>query len=449
MIKGLQVENFKSLKQLDVPISPMTFVIGANASGKSNFVESLDFLSHALRENLQYAVSEKGGFFAICHRRQRRAKGAVRFNVGSSINVSKELNCEFSYSFALKTIGEDIRAEYFVDEESLDLNFVTNDQNPQFLQSMRIAREPISGDEKNESKYVMAFTPPLDFMPSGTASNDLKPMIDSFQSIGKFFEQAVKPERQNLLLSGMMRGFPLFSNIVEQIAGIRVFQLNPRIARQPSAPSIHGELGRRGENLAAAVDQMQIADPEGFRTMASWIKDVVPTLKGVFPDYTDTRQLGLFFEEEGIGTRWYAEDMSDGTIMSLALFLALLDKRHRTVVIEEPENTLHPWILRKFLTRCRELTPSRQIIITTHSPLAVASARPGELFVIERKAGISTMRHASEVEPALDSIMHGSTIDLGQYWLAGGVGAVPTTPDSNQDELFGPSDQSDEDRNNR
>lgn len=424
----------------------MTFIIGANASGKSNFVESLDFLSHAMRENLQYAVAEKGGYFAICHRRQRRAKGAISFNVGSSVRFSNILTCEFEYSFALRTIGEDIRAEYFVDQETLKLDFFSDGDPAQFVQSITIARRDT---ENGEKKYVLDLAPLLDFSGPSAPDKKIKELVESFQAIGRFFEHAVRPEKQNLLLSGVMRSFPIFSQIVEQIAGIRVFQLNPRIARQPSAPSIHGELGRRGENLAAAVDQMKISDPNGFATLAAWIKDVVPTLRNVIPDYTDTRQLGLFFEEEGIGTRWYAEDMSDGTIMSLALFLALLDKRHKTVVIEEPENTLHPWILKKFLTRCRELTPQRQIIITTHSPLAVSSAQPGELFVVERISGISSVRPARDIEPELESILHGSTIDLGQYWLAGGVGAVPTVPEADQDELFGDSEDTNEDRNNR
>jgi predicted ATPase len=154
-------------------------------------------------------------------------------------------------------------------------------------------------------------------------------------------------------------------------------------------------------------------------------------------DYTDSRQLGLFFEEDGFAARWFAEDVSDGTIMSVALFFSLLDRRHRIVMIEEPETSLHPWILRKFLERCRELSVKRQIIITTHSPLAVAFAKPSELFLIDRKEGATSLTRAEDLEANLSEIIRADLINLGEYWLSGGLGAVPTVPDVGDDELFG------------
>ncbi len=85
------------------------------------------------------------------------------------------------------------------------------------------------------------------------------------------------------------------------------------------------------------------------KNSSRWVKDVVPDLEYLRTDYTQTRQMGLFMQERGFGSQWYAEELSDGTLMSIALFLAILDSRYSCVFIEEPENSLHPWILRTFL----------------------------------------------------------------------------------------------------
>ena len=43
-IRRIQVENFKSYRNLDVTLGRLNVLIGANASGKSNFVEIFRFL---------------------------------------------------------------------------------------------------------------------------------------------------------------------------------------------------------------------------------------------------------------------------------------------------------------------------------------------------------------------------------------------------------------------
>lgn len=442
MITRFAVDNFKSLKGIDIELHPVNFIAGPNASGKSNFAEALDFISHIFRENLRFAVAEKGGFYNICHRRQRRAKGGISFTVAAKTQLpvlqveskNETIQCDFTLKFTLRASGDDIRADFYVDSESLQISLSSQDKST----SLRIAHVTIERGKDSEDRpaYNFSFWPG----PEGRASlaEPLKQLIANLEAFTKTFPKIyITPERQNLLLSGLLKELYPLSFLANELAGIRVFQLSPRIARQPAAPSIHGELGRRGENLASAVDQMRLTEKEGFATLSSWIREVVPSLSHVIPDYTETKQLGLFFQEKGVGSRWYAEDISDGTIMSLALFFALLAKNHRVVVIEEPENTLHPWILQKFIDRCREQSTTRQIIITSHSPIVIAQAKPNELLLAERNEGLSSIKPALQVEQNLESIIRNDLLDLGAYWLSGGLGAVPESPDMDQNELFG------------
>jgi len=45
MINSILIKNFKSYKEAEIHLSPLTLMIGANASGKSNAVEALSLLS--------------------------------------------------------------------------------------------------------------------------------------------------------------------------------------------------------------------------------------------------------------------------------------------------------------------------------------------------------------------------------------------------------------------
>ncbi|MGA2030215.1 MAG: AAA family ATPase, partial [Verrucomicrobiota bacterium] len=99
--------------------------------------------------------------------------------------------------------------------------------------------------------------------------------------------------------------------------------------------------------------------------------------------------------------------------------------------------TLHPWILKKFLERCREQSSRRQIFITTHSPLVVAESKPEELYLMERQDGISRIGRAIDREADLSKIINEDFLDLGKYWLSGGIGAVPDVPIVEEADLFG------------
>ncbi|MBC1267437.1 AAA family ATPase, partial [Trichormus variabilis FSR] len=58
MLKQLILENWKSFRYAELPLDPLTVLIGTNASGKSNVVEALEFLQRIARgENVEAALA--------------------------------------------------------------------------------------------------------------------------------------------------------------------------------------------------------------------------------------------------------------------------------------------------------------------------------------------------------------------------------------------------------
>ena len=101
-----------------------------------------------------YAVSEKGGFYNICHRRQRRARGAISFSISCQFKVAADVCCDFTLAFQIRTKGEDIRADFFVSSEDLviDLDATGNRPGKVRLHIWRVGRRGTGATCHNSSK---------------------------------------------------------------------------------------------------------------------------------------------------------------------------------------------------------------------------------------------------------------------------------------------------------
>jgi predicted ATPase len=419
MIKHLKIENFRSLKQVELELPEIAYMCGPNGSGKTNFTEALDFLHFAFSRGLSYAVAEKGGFYNMCFRRERRSRSGIRF-VLRGTTTTRDIKIDTVVDFTLQTRGQQIRADFYVEAE----NYSFEMSSAEAVATVRISRSADS--------YV--FTAP-DALPP--AMKNTFPLLEVFP---KFLASAeLRPDPLSLLFPSPFQSIFPFADHVENLMGVRVFRINPRTARQAGAPSVLGELGKYGENLPSVLDTFSTRYSELFSRLEDLVKDVIPGLVSLRTRYTASRQMGLFLEEEGFRTPWDAEELSDGTLMIIALFVAILDPRYSCVVIEEPENSLHPWILRRFLAVAEDLPPNKQVLITTQSPFVVALAKPENLFLFERDTGMTHIARAIEREAVLPEMLKRQFMDLGDYWLGGGLGAVPA-PD-NQRPLFGQEKQ--------
>jgi predicted ATPase len=421
MITEFHIENFRSLKDVTFECLPLSFFCGPNGSGKTNLAEALDFLSKTFNNGLSYAVAEKGGFYNICFRRERRTKGAIAFRVrGSELGGGRYptgRKLDYEIEFSLRTKGEAIRSDFYVESERYAFNFDENGPD-----SWRI-------EFRRQGQKYLAILPE-------TIPESATQFFPWLKSIDNIFEELIKPDDRELLYPTHLAGFFAFIPAILQPQHLRVFRLSPRFASVAGAPSVSGELGKYGENLPSALDYLYVHDRRAFEKLQHWVKDVVPDLEYLKTDYTQTRQMGLFMQEKGFGSQWYAEELSDGTLMSIALFLAILDSRYSCVFIEEPENSLHPWILRTFLECCREESQRKQVLITTQSPIVVATAEPRNLFLVERKEGKTDVQTAAQREPMIHSIINQRLLDLGEYWLSGGLKAVPGPPTIDTESLF-------------
>jgi len=94
-IKKIRVKNFKSFRDLEVELGNFNVLIGANASGKSNFVQIFKFLRDIMVSGLENAVSMAGDIEYLRN-----------LNIGSSNNIKIEVNIDKDFGKFFKVTDE-------------------------------------------------------------------------------------------------------------------------------------------------------------------------------------------------------------------------------------------------------------------------------------------------------------------------------------------------------
>jgi hypothetical protein len=188
--------------------------------------------------------------------------------------------------------------------------------------------------------------------------------------------------------------------------------------------SRHGRfLGTTGEGLPLAIERLG-KSKEHARIVAG-LQDVYPRIENVGTVHLLPGQVALSFKEIGIQEALGQANVSDGVMHALALLVTL--ETVGPLAIEEPENALHPWALRKIIERSQGRLDGGILLVTTHSPTVVdAIADPAALFIVENTVRDgTTVVSAEKREEALRSILSESGQRLGDVWLSGALGGVP------------------------
>ena len=179
------------------------------------------------------------------------------------------------------------------------------------------------------------------------------------------------------------------------------------------------ELGSSGENVAAMIDYMLRRARDRFDLMVVEARKLIPGLQSlsVSTPKADVRRLDLVMEG---GWEMPADNASAGVRM-LLFFLALTHRPDppRTILIEEPENGIHPLRLESIMQMLIRLADSEdgpQVILTTHSPylLDCLDLEKHSVLVFARdEEGGCTAKEidAVRLKPFLNEFM------LGEVWM--------------------------------
>jgi predicted ATPase len=377
IISRIVLRNWRNFREVDVTLGNRAFLVGPNASGKSNFLDVFRFLRDIAKPGggLQKAVSDRGGLSKIRCLAARKHPEVV---IESELSESSIQQPIWKYNIGIKQ-----------QERGLHLPYVWYEKV--YYKNQLLLSRPDAKDDKDPLLLTQTHIEQI---------NANQP----FRVVANFFE------------------------------AILYLHLVPQLLRNPhsfTGPGIEGDpFGRNFlERIAKTPEKTR---QSRLKKIEDALRIAVPQLKNL----TETRDevgiphLEVTYEHwRHKGAKQREDQFSDGTLRLLGLFWALLES-DSLLLLEEPELSLNSGIISRLPSLMYRLQrqKKRQIILSTHSAdLLEDQGIAGEEIIL-----LTPLHEGTNVEVA-------SSIEELRELLAGGLSVaeavIPRTKPPNIQQL--------------
>ncbi|MDQ3181545.1 MAG: AAA family ATPase [Acidobacteriota bacterium] len=362
MIERIIIENFKSIRKLDLELKPINILIGANGAGKSNFVSFFKLASSTYKNQTEnYIEPNIDKLLYFGRKKSKYIDGLIDFEN------------EFAIYFSI--LPEENSNKGFVKKLALLANkFGNNNAKYAEWESMQLA---------NGGNFV------LEMIFENNRYEVLRNYMFSFEIY--HFHDTGKD-------SPMKR--------INELSDNRFMREN-------------------GENLAAFLYYLQEKHPKEFQNIENQIRSVAPFFDrfDLAPYRLNEKQIELVWLEKGSDAYFDAYYLSDGTLRFMALTTLLLQPDlPKTVIIDEPELGLHPFAINKLAAMMKQAAAKgSQVIVSTQSVNLVDNFEPEDVIAVDREDNQSVFRRLNSED--LKDWLEDYT--LGDLWNKNVFGARP------------------------
>lgn len=346
MLTALAIEGYRSLRDIVVPLAPLTVITGANGSGKSSLYRSLRLLAGASRNGAIAALAREGGLPSTLWAgpengtadgmptQGTRRKGPVALRLGFAGD-------EFSYAMDL---GLPIPGETM------------------------FGRDP-------EIKVEAVWSGPV-LRPATLLTERHGPSVRIRDAAGEWQRHEIGLRPYDSMLSELAdpRAAPELLAVREQLRSWRFYDDFRTDAAAPARAAQVGTrtpvLGADGADLAAALQTVRELGPTGALDAA-----VGRAFPGSSVSIVDHDGLfGLELRQPGLLRALSAAELSDGTLRYLLWVAALLSPRPPALlVLNEPETSLHPDLIDPLAELIAGAVTDSQVVVVSHAPRLISA----------------------------------------------------------------------------
>lgn len=359
LVTRLRLKNWRNFKHLDVQLRSRTYIIGANASGKSNLLDVFRFLRDVCKPaggGLQKAVDDRGGITKL---RCLQARTDNEVEVFVAISEDADSAPLWEYTLAFKPEGK-----------GLHRVLITREIVVRQDRSSTILSRPEKADRNDKVRLTQ------------TALEQINSNVE-FREIADFFHETtylhLVPQllKYTEIAGRVVEGDPFGQGLLQRIA-------------KTTQKTRDARLRRIQQSLEKAVPQFN---------QLKFDQDRVTGLPHLMASYQHWRTHGA----------WQREDQfSDGTLRLLGL-LWMLQESNSLLLLEEPELSLNdaivahiPLMIDRVLRKQKAI--GRQVIITTHSEALLRNPLDGRgIILLEPTLDGTVARIPDETELGLMS----------------------------------------------
>ncbi len=325
----IEIRGYKSIKAIKINLNPINILIGANGSGKTNFISFFEFLNKVYEQKLIEYVALAGGEEKMLH------KGSKVTDIIYS-KIKQGLN---GYSFELKK-GEE--------------NFVFMSEGL-WYGNKPVLNNPIDiSSFQNEAKIKTYVKPRAD---------NLKPRADYIRKYLNSFK------KYHFHDTGKNSPFALQSHIHNDIYF----------------------LYEKGNNIAAFLFSIQQNNKIVYNRILKNIQSIAPYFSDFYLYPNAENFVRLNWTDKYSDTTYGVNDLSDGTIRFIALTVLFMQPNlPSTIIIDEPELGLHPTAISKLSGMIKSVAAKGcQVIIATQSTDLISHFNPEDIITVDQVNGES------------------------------------------------------------
>jgi predicted ATPase len=374
----LEVKGFRRLYDMNIPLRPLTVMIGANGVGKTSILDVIDLLAVSANSGLNKRISNLSGINALL---TIDKANEILFGIDMLVSGYEPLK----YKLALEAKG----TAYGVASERLSQSRDHNKGGP-FLHI-----DSHFSDVKYHDIEAHKFVRP---------TWDHNPLETSLSQVPKMYKQ---PED--------------FRKRLGSSTFYHVLNVDPRAPVRLPQPMRPAELpGKDGEDIVSCLYSLRETNRDTYDTVEDALKAAFPGFERLdFPPVA-AGTLAMTWKDTNFSAPLYMHQLSEGTLRYLWL-VTLLQSPGLTAVtlLDEPEVSLHPELLSQLADLFREASSRSQIIVATHSDRLVKFLKPEEVLVMDlNEDGTTSAQWADTLD--IDKWLEEYTLD--EVWRMGRMG---------------------------
>jgi predicted ATPase len=350
LLTTLAVSNYRSLRDLVVPLSRLNVVTGANGSGKSNLYRALRLLAQTAQGGVVGSLAKEGGFESALWAGPEGFSRGMRSGEVAIQGSPRSEPVHLRLGFAGDEFGY-----------AIDLGLPPARATSAFNGDPEIKRECIWAAPVFRPASLL-----VDRRGSVVRSRAERGWDTVSHNLEKFdsvLARLADPQRtpEVLTLRDQIRSWRFYDHF-------RTDADAP--ARQPHVGTYTPVLADDGHDLAAALQTIREIGDE--RALDDAIGDAFPGSKLRISQ--DRRLFEIEMMHHGLLRSLSATELSDGTLRYLLLIAVMLTPRPPGLMIfNEPETSLHPDLLPALARLIAKASEQSQVWVVSHSPVLVTA----------------------------------------------------------------------------
>jgi predicted ATPase len=377
--ESMSVKGFRRLQDTELEMRDLIVMIGANGAGKTSFLDVLSTLAASASGNLNNMLQLKGGLNEILTRGK-----AQELEIQISMRVLDEESLKYKLALSPKGLSYEVRDE--------TLTQIRNPSKP----------EPF--------KYIASHGLDIKYFQDGSGllrpNWEHNPLETSLSQVPKMYRE---PEKLRKSLASCTYYGALD---VSEKSPIRL----PQAMRPAKLP------GANGEDIVSCLYDLRETDRDRFELVENIISAAFPDFERLnFPPVA-AGTLAMTWTDRNFSQPIYVHELSEGTLRFLWLITLLQSQSLATItLLDEPEVSLHPELLKHLVYLMREASKHTQLIVATHSDRLIRFLEPHEVLICDLEEGSARMTWADTLN--LDRWLEDYSLD--QIWAMNIMGGRP------------------------